>query len=657
MLKNLAKRLSMPPETSIRKRLLVYLSVGLMGTWLVTTLVGVGISLVELNEAEDTQMSQLARTLPHLVPEGKVQMPDLDESRWHNTGFVDEKHNGIALWGSNGELLLSDRRGRHIPYQRMTGFANTAPWWNHHAWRVLYLHDDKSGRTLAVSQQWSERLWMLMKSVAVQLGLSVLALPGLAWLLSLSVRRSVMPLEALTQELSERDAHSLRPFSTVVPKETQALVYALNDLLGRVELTREREQRFTADAAHELRSPLAAMKVQADVLALSKTPEEQRYHTQQIGQSLQRAEHLINQLLMLARLDAENKLAKQPAVDWQEISSQAMQSINLAAREKYIRLVRKMPDNDGSRVLPLSGEPMLLQLMLRNLLDNAVRYAPENSTVSLLMDEESIAVCDQGAGIAEDDLARIRDRFYRPAGQSAQGSGLGLSIVERIAELHGLKLELTNLATGGLCAKLVRQPAPIENRPDNRTSCTLSRRWRYLTPDEIKLARQIFSDGIDYSRVKLYRGIPFLSFLKVAISPNGHIYFPPRHYPENFAQAEAHYQVWLIHELTHVWQYQNGFHTWLGGLLLALRGGYYRQRCYRYPDIEGITSFAHLNMEQQADVVAHYAAGKCFNWQSYQCRLPAYEACLQDFLANPANPELLPAYWSRNRQSNENKFE
>lgn len=651
---NFAQRLlSMPSETSIRKRLLVYLGAGLLSTWLVTAVASVGTSLAELNEAADTQMSQLARILPHLVPEEKVRMPELDESRWHNSGFVDEKHNGIALWDSNGELLLSDKRGRHIPYRRMNGFVNTAQWWQHHAWRVLYLHDEKSGRTLAVSQQWSERLHLLLKSVAVQLVLSLLALPGLAWLLSLSVRRSVKPLEALAQELSERDAHSLKPFSTAVPQETQPLVYALNDLLGKVESAREREQRFTADAAHELRSPLAAMKVQADVLALSKTPEEQRYHTQQIGQSLQRAEHLINQLLMLARLDAENKLAKQPAVDWQEISSQAMQSINLAAREKYIRLVRKMPDNDGSRVLPLSGEPMLLQLMLRNLLDNAVRYAPENSTVSLLMDEESIAVCDQGAGIAEDDLARIRDRFYRPAGQSAQGSGLGLSIVERIAELHGLKLELTNLATGGLCAKLVRQPMPIETQASGLTS----RRWRHLTPDEIKLARQIFSDGIDYSRVKLYRGIPFFSFLKVAISPNGHIYFPPRHCPENFAQAEAHYQVWLIHELTHVWQYQNGFHTWLGGLLLVLRGGYYRQRCYRYPDIEGITSFAHLNMEQQADVLAHYAAGKCFNWQSYQCRLPAYEACLQDFLANPANPKLLPAYWHRNRQSNENKFE
>lgn len=176
----------------------------------------------------------------------------------------------------------------------------------------------------------------------------------------------------------------------------------------------------------------------------------------------------------------------------------------------------------------------------------------------------------------------------------------------------------------------------------------MAKHWRRLTDKEIACARQIFGESIDYQKVKIYRGIPWLPSLKVAVAPNGNIYFPRDLCPADFTEAEPHFQVWLIHELTHVWQSQQGFRTWLGGLLLALRGGYYRKRCYDYPQAaeDGLPEFSDLNMEQQAEVLAHYFAGQCLNWHHYHCRLNHYEACLKDFLQQPENTTLLPSYWS-----------
>lgn len=179
----------------------------------------------------------------------------------------------------------------------------------------------------------------------------------------------------------------------------------------------------------------------------------------------------------------------------------------------------------------------------------------------------------------------------------------------------------------------------------------MAKRWRRLTEKEIACAHQVFGEAIDYSRVKIYRGIPLLPRLKVAVAPNGHIYFPRDLCPPDFTEVEPHFQVWLIHELTHVWQSQHGFRPWFGGLLLALRGGYYRKRCYHYPAVaEGhLPDFGALNMEQQAEVVAHYFAGQCLRWQHYYCHLNHYEACLKDFLEQPKDKSLLPTYWQKRK--------
>ena len=436
--------------TSIRRRLLAYLSGGLLALWLATALASAAVALHEINEIADSQMSQLARSLMQVPQAAAGSTADLPPA-----GGAESSNNGFAIWDKHGTLLLADRYGREIPFQTASGFHNNRAAWQGSAWRYLYLHDEHSGRTVAVSQRLKERLSTLTNALWVQLALTFLSLPLLLWLIARGIRRGLMPLDLLAGELAARNAQSLQPVSEQVPAETLPLVQSLNALLARVAESLAREQRFTADAAHELRSPLAALKVQAEVLAMSSDEAEQQHHLGNIHESIDRANRLTEQLLTLARLDPMQALPDAQPIDWQRTAHQTLQSVNLQAREKRVQLKLECACGFG-QVFPPLGNEVLLQLMLRNLLDNAIRYSPPNSHVTLTLAANGLSVCDEGPGIAAEHLPRIRERFYRPPGQSQQGSGLGLSIVERIADLHGLRLDLVNADERGLCVHMIK---------------------------------------------------------------------------------------------------------------------------------------------------------------------------------------------------------
>lgn len=163
-------------------------------------------------------------------------------------------------------------------------------------------------------------------------------------------------------------------------------------------------------------------------------------------------------------------------------------------------------------------------------------------------------------------------------------------------------------------------------------------RLRPLTAAESALARSIYGRGIDDTRVRIGCGTWWLPPGHIAMAPRGYIHFPARACPADFAAADTAAQAWLVHELAHVWQYQNGFPVWLGGLWLALGGGYWRQRAYRLPDLAQVTVFADLNMEQQAELLRH-----CFLYRRRGQSLPAdMLRLLQAFFDNPRDRTLLP---------------
>ena len=432
----------MKPTTAISRRLIIYLGITLPLLWILTAIISAVAVMHEINEAGDTQMSQLAQRLLHTpINLNSSQYPALPSIPKPQRGLIDAKESGYAIW-YKGKLINADETGQSIPYQSdYQGFINQGYWWQSHAWRIFYLNSPQQQLKVAVSFSMHERLQTVLRAVWSQLAVSILALPLLLWLIAWSVRRGTQPLQTLAQTLYHREPHSITPLSNIAPTEILPIINALNDLFQRIEQSRARELRFTADAAHELRSPLAALKVQTEVLALTSLNDAQQQRVRSIEHSIDRTTRLVDQLLTLSRLDPLTELPHTEAVNWTDITNDAIESVSLLARERHCRILRQF-NTDAAAVLPICGDHTLLTILIRNLLDNAICYSPEHSIINLTLNANSISITNPCNDIASENLKRLRERFFRPAGQESSGSGLGLSIVDGIAQLHWLQMEL-----------------------------------------------------------------------------------------------------------------------------------------------------------------------------------------------------------------------
>lgn len=443
----------------------------------------------QISLEEDQDLKRLANILNEEVAETKLeQKTDQDfaiVAQFDNVRSFDEVELSeadepliYAVWDTNGFLLdssVNDTGSKAtlpsaLLYKPQTGFVSTGMRFKKDALRVYYYTHPKSGNTVAVAQTWRSRLAYMQQLVVNQLSILLLSLPFLIGALIWSVHRGLRPLNQLASSLHKRHAHDLAPINTPVPTELQPLIASLNLLFNRVTETINREQRFTADAAHELRTPITAIKLQANELAFSlangNTNGEELSSLQRIQNVANRASHLIDQLLTLAKLDNHRQdLFQQTSfqnIDWLQVSEEALQSVSLSAREQGVRLQRHQLSATPKAVLPLMGDATLLTLLLRNLLDNAIKYGGQaeeeqelnSSLVELTLADDFISVRDHGNGINNDSLQRVKERFYRPAGQSQMGSGLGLSIVERITQIHNLTFSLENHPDGGVVATI-----------------------------------------------------------------------------------------------------------------------------------------------------------------------------------------------------------
>ena len=275
----------------------------------------------------------------------------------------------------------------------------------------------------------------------------LLVLPILLGLMTWAVRRALSPMARLTRELQRRPANDLQPLAEArAPAELRPLLGAMNGLFARIEQMMVRERRFTADAAHELRTPLAVLRAQWDVVQRAGSPAERAAAEAKLDIGFERMGRLVTQMLALSRVESGTA----PALDevrWPPIVEQAMSDCLALAERRGIELACEWPPSDR-HPMPLLGNEHLLTVLLRNLLDNAVRYAPTGSAVLLRIGQDSIAVENAGPPLSAEQMARLGERFYRPDGQQEVGSGLGVSIVRRIAELQGLELVFGTRADG-----------------------------------------------------------------------------------------------------------------------------------------------------------------------------------------------------------------
>lgn len=422
---------------SLQRRILLYLLVCAPLVWALGLAVSINRAHQEVNELFDTAMIQLARQMQATLQFSEVGRADLAPLSGAQ-GEADVRDLAIAVWDATGRLLLSDREGVELTYRPdSAGFVVDEI--QGESWRVYYLQASAGQWLVAAGQKIDERDELVFSLTASQIVPWILLLPVLLAAMVWAVRRALQPVRQLTAELQARDAADLRAVpSTQTPVELQPLVDAMNGLFTRIEDTLARERRFTADAAHELRTPLAVLRAQWDVVRRA-SGDERAAAEAKLGVGLDRMDRLVTQMLALSRVEASAGLRLDDEIDWQAVVEHVVNDCLPLAERRQVELACEWPA-EGVHPLPLLGNTPLLTVMLRNLLDNAVRYTPVGSAATLRFSATDLVVENGGPPLTPEQLARLGERFHRPDGQLEIGSGLGVSIVQRIASLHGLHL-------------------------------------------------------------------------------------------------------------------------------------------------------------------------------------------------------------------------
>lgn len=439
---------------SLRLRLITGFTLLTLICWGVACLLSWYQTRHNINELFDTQQMLFAKRLATMNPDElriqPVSLPKTKSLVHKNRGKQDDDALAFAIFTRDGEMVLNDGdNGKDFIFDyTRNGFIDGQLRDDNDAWRIVWLTTADNRYVIAVGQEWEYRQDMTLDIVKTNLMPWLFALPIMLALLFWLVTRELSPLKRIAAELQQRSPDDSTPLATQnIPQEVRPLINALNHLFSRISDMLVRERRFTSDAAHELRSPLAALKVQTEVAQLAHDDETMRHHALiNLDKGIDRATRLVDQLLTLSRLDAESSPKGMQPVQLNELLQQAAIAHYHAAQSEGIELTLDLPDTPVIR----QGHPLLLTLLVRNLVDNAIRYSNAGGTVSLTLTENSVKVADNGPGISNEALARIGERFYRPTGQEKSGSGLGISIVNNIAKLHQMRVTFTNQPEGGL---------------------------------------------------------------------------------------------------------------------------------------------------------------------------------------------------------------
>jgi len=450
---------------SIRKRLLFILLSAIVLIWFLAVSISYIYNRHEIARLLDSQLAQSANVLL------EVSRHELLEQRAFDHSILKPDHDFSAdslltdsplrreqlvfqVWMKNGELALSSHNAPSQPLSDVMGFSDHVR--DGHRWRVYSVSHPQLSMKVIIAERIDIR-GKLANAIAQSLLYPLLAaLPLLAMVIWWGVGRALAPLGRVANDVANREPEHLEPVdSRYVPIEAKPLVDSLNGLFVRVQAAFDKERHFTADAAHGLRTPLAGIKTQAQVA-------QGLCHNDTMGDALQRvvrgvdtATRVVEQLLTLARLDPEKELNHGNRVNLCDVASAVIVELEPLAFKKHIEIGLSEPCRQQWAV----GYADALAILVTNLVDNAIRYLPEYGHIEVsifrLNDQVALSVADSGPGIPPQDYAKVMQRFYRRPGSQQPGSGLGLSIVQRIAELHGAKVELGASAFSGLEVKVI----------------------------------------------------------------------------------------------------------------------------------------------------------------------------------------------------------
>lgn len=456
--------------SSIRSRLLLWQITALLITALVTSTATYHLAFNGFKEVQDQGLEQIAHTVlrhdetPVPAPAGRRPVPP--PSPTYTTGSdevaaapddtieepdEDEPDEGqfvSQIWSTQGKLIYSSALDEGPPLQQ-PGLHSVL--WQGHTWRVFTLPRETRTAQVAVTRQDRNRGFSsLVTWLLVPMGLLVVLL-GI--LIHEAVSRALRPLDRLRAEIGQREVAQLHAVSLEeLPDEVAPLANTLNQLLARLDHLLVVQRQFLADAAHELNTPLAAIKLQAQLARRAQDVERQAA-LDDLDTGIERAIHLAAQLLQLARLEPDQRTPVREPVALDALVRQAVVAFSAQAdqRESDLGLLCADP-------LTMSGNRLALRAMLDNLIDNALRYTPPGSRVDLSLRRDGsdavLEVCDNGPGVAAADRDRALQRFVRLNDTEITGSGLGLAIVRETVSMHAGSLQLDETPGGGLTVRI-----------------------------------------------------------------------------------------------------------------------------------------------------------------------------------------------------------
>ncbi len=458
---------------SIRRKLLMYLFGGMISA---TLLAGFATYLQvrhEMNEMFDYQLQQIATAFPTELSVGHT-LPVGDDS---------EDEVMLQIWDKDNQLLFTSAPTIMLRRVNAIGFSKTKL--NQQNWRVYSQLDQ--GRFIQVSQPVAIRNRMAVSMALRSLIPFVVLIPLLGLLIWIVVGRALQPIGRLAASINQRTPEALEAISDgPYPPELQPMLLALNGLLARLEQARTTQRAFVSDAAHELRTPLAALKLQLQLVERENRDPKLEAGLGKLHERLNRASHLVQQLLTLARHEGRLPDRRYRKVDLQKLVAGVVSELAPQAENKHVDLGVVASETYGNGPVFVFGDVENLRILLGNLVDNAVRYTPAHGRVDVSVASTDgyalLQVADNGRGIPPEDRERVFDRFYRREGSGESGSGLGLFIAKTIAAQHDATIELGNAKDGSGLLATVRLKQLLVTDQAHRTDPTFILRDKHESP-------------------------------------------------------------------------------------------------------------------------------------------------------------------------------
>ena len=473
-------------KTSIRKFLLVNLLLAISVT---TTLTAIGNYYLGQKDIEahlDTLMTvsglsydallgdapnkrtikAIQSSLQHIPGKMQNHLPFLNANEPPIEDYIDRF--SFQVWSKEGkELLQSPSAPALSPDSIQDGFSNATI--NNQRWRIFSITNENSGARLILADRYDTRNELGRRIAQDDLYIMLLTFPLSGFLIWIIIGRGLASINTVAKEVSNRAPSHLEPVNfNAVPDEIKPMIDELNKLFFRLKEGFEREKRFAADAAHELRTPLAAIKTQAQ-LAL-KTPEthEKNIALEKLIASVNRTTHIVQQLLTMSRLlpDTPNATGFE-TIDLIRVTRDMLTMLAPKAVERKIDLEFQANEETPT----FQGNNTALCILIRNLVDNAIRYTPKHGLITVSVYPENnramLEIADNGPGIPDELQDRVFERFFRVIGNKTSGSGLGLAIVKQIAALHHAHIELDKpKAHSGLIFRIAFPCCPEHSQND-----------------------------------------------------------------------------------------------------------------------------------------------------------------------------------------------